>query len=305
MFTGPSLDVTYAVTATFPEANVGARSRYFALRHLEKMSQRAVGTYPQVACLAFDVISNSIAVDGRFEREELEALAKHVFPRLNGTEVCLDIGANIGNHSLFFARHFREVHAFEPHPRIYPLLDYNAALADNVTTYPFGCSSEEGTFTAAAVSGNIGMTSVGREGGETKVELQLKRLDEVPAIKALSRIDFVKIDVEGHEAEAFEGARETLQAHRPVVALEILAPEISEGTSRSIQTLKSIGYKHFYALRSHRPFASAPKPLAKAATALAGLLFDKRPEKSFTLEPVEKLDVRNHPLVIASVTPLI
>lgn len=284
---------------------MGARSRYFALQHLTRMSHEASGTYPQLACLAFDVITNSIVVDGRFEREELDALAKHVFPKLPAMDVCLDIGANIGNHALFFSDHFQQVHAFEPHPRLYPLLDYNAAMANNVTTYPFGCSSEDGTFHAAAVEGNIGMTSVGRTDGNASIELPLKRLDNVDKIKALPRIDFMKIDVEGHEAAVFEGAAELLKKHRPVVALEVLAPEITDGSSKSLETLRSLGYDHIYSLQSHRPFASAPKPLAKAATALSGLIFDKRPAKSFTLEPVDRLENKNHPLVIAAATALV
>ena len=289
---------------------MGARSRYVAQRHLDRMAETAVGRLPPLACVAFDAITTSLVIDGRFELEELTALETHVFPRLAAREVCLDIGANIGNHAVFFADHFRRVLAFEPHPRIFRLLELNAELRDNIEVFQVGLSDRAGRVSAAPLPGNVGTTSIrradqGGDGGAAQVAFDVVRLDDIDEVRALERVDFVKIDVEGHEVEALEGARETLMRHRPVVALEVLGEDIADGSSAAIELLKSFGYAHVHALQSNRPFARAPKPVARLATALMGLLLDRRPPKRFTVEPVERLERRNYPIVLVSVAPLV
>lgn len=282
---------------------MGARTRYFALRHLRQMAREAPGKYPQVACLSFDSISDSIAVDGRYERDELDALAKHLFPRLPARRVCLDIGGNIGNHTLFFAEHFEQVFAFEPHPRLFPLLKYNTELIDNVNALNFGLSDEAATLSASAVPGNMGMSRIGRTGGGEVFEFDVRRLDDVPEIAALNGIDFVKLDVEGHETSVISGAREVLARHRPAVALEVLNDEVENGSSAAMEALRSVGYSTFYELRSNRAFAHAPRLISRGAAAV-NLILGRSLSNTYTLAPVEQLQTRNYPMVVATVDAL-
>lgn len=288
---------------------MGARTRYSALKHLTETADVALSAQklPQVACFAFDVISSSIMVDGRFEAEELDALQRLVFPKLDHRRVCLDIGANIGNHSLFFADHFDRVLAFEPHPRTFRLLELNAELVDNVETHNIGLSDSAGTVSAAPIAGNIGMASIGRNADESahSVEFDVLRLDALQLGEKHQSIDFLKIDVEGHELPALMGASVTLQKHKPVVAMEVLKDDIHNGTSEAIEFLTSLGYAHRYVLQSNRPFSRAPKAISKLMVTLAGLLFDKRPEKKFSLEAFTALEARNYPVVILSAKPLL
>lgn len=285
---------------------MGARTRYFASQHLTKTADLARNDCPQVACFAFDAISNSIMIDGRFEREELDALARLVFAGMEHKRTCLDIGANIGNHSLFFADYFQNVLAFEPHPRTFRLLDLNAELADNIEPHQIGLSDKADHVTAAPIPGNIGMTSIGRadEGTQGTIEFDVIRLDDVAAVQTAQAIDFIKIDVEGHELPALRGAEDTLRKHQPVIAMEVLKGDIANGTSAAIEYLTSLGYAHTYVLQSNRPFARAPKPIARLMTALAGLIFDKRPAKEFSLAAFDRLEARNYPIVLLSMTPL-
>src|SRR5215475_1675190 len=102
---------------------------------LKKKRRDFIRRFPQVACFAFDYISTEIAVHGRFERAELECLSVQLFARMRSRRVCLDVGANIGNHSLVFAQHFARVLAFEPNPRTFKLLAINAELAQNIVPY--------------------------------------------------------------------------------------------------------------------------------------------------------------------------
>ena len=89
-------------------------SRYVASRYLASANTIHVKQYPQLVGFAFDDIMRSIHLDGRFERDELRVLAESVFPKLNSNSICLDIGANIGNHSLAFSPFFEHVIALEP-----------------------------------------------------------------------------------------------------------------------------------------------------------------------------------------------
>jgi len=283
---------------------MGARTRFFARSHLKRMAREAHDQFPQVACLSFDAISMCVMVDGRYELEELRALEREVFPHLPSRTTCLDIGSNIGNHALFFAEHFEQVLAFEPHPRLYPLLNYNAGLTDNIRTFPFGLSDSSTTVQASAAPGNIGATRIGSESGNS-FDFKVKRLDDLPEVQSLDRIDFVKIDVEGHEPQMLKGAEAILRRHRPVIAIEVLKAEVKQGTSASLDALRSFGYRAFYELSSNRPFAFAPKPLAKAATFLIGLIFNHRPEKRFSLVPLESLSSsRNYPMILAFADPI-
>ena len=85
----------------------------FTLAWLKKRGQLHLQTRDQLACLTFDYISAHINIYGRFEDPLLDWLEKNLADFLHDKAV-VDIGANIGNHSLAFAKFAREVHAFEP-----------------------------------------------------------------------------------------------------------------------------------------------------------------------------------------------
>ena len=80
-----------------------------------------------MAIFSFDHIGHKINLDGVYERNELdflfEWLATHSPDVFNGTAI--DIGANIGNHSLYLSNYFEKVVSFEPHPRTFKLLEIN------------------------------------------------------------------------------------------------------------------------------------------------------------------------------------
>ncbi len=289
---------------------MSAIKRHITRSYLAEQGAKHLEQYPQLACFAFDVITDSIHLDGRFEAEELDFLARSIFPQLKGRRTCLDIGANIGNHALFFADYFEQVIALEPNPSTYKLLDYNADLVENVTALQVGASDKEVVQMAYSYARNIGATSLetnadlAKEYNLKEVPFQLARLDDISQVQAAEAIDFVKVDVEGHETACFEGAKETLKKHEPVIALEILGAQIENGQTASLEILKSCGYSHFYNLRSNRPFSRAPKPIAKLSTVFLGLFFNYRPPKSYTLEPLHLNSDRNYPMVLCSTYPL-
>ena len=207
--------------------------------------------YPNLASFSFDYMSLVLITEGRFEDRHLNVLASKVFPRLAGRGTCVDIGANIGNHSLFFSQHFGEVIAIEPHPRTYRLLQLNSELASNVFPVNAGCSNRRRKAWAIENPTNIGGTSISAESeraeeGAGKVQFELYPLDDMEAVNRRNDIGFVKIDIEGHEMECLEGATDTLTKHKPVVALEVSKSSIRDGKSAAVEYLKQVGYSFVY-----------------------------------------------------------
>ncbi|HEY5762264.1 MAG TPA: FkbM family methyltransferase [Rhodocyclaceae bacterium] len=273
---------------------------------LRQKNAEHIERYPQLACFAYDAITLAIHMDGRYERDELEFLAERIFPALPQPAACLDIGANIGNHSLHFARHFDRVIAFEPHPRTFGLLAINAAMAANVVALNCGASRQAGTVSVNESRTNMGASAIGRSGGDggNTVSFALQRIDEVPEVTACERIAFVKIDVEGHEREALEGAAETLRRHRPVIALEALGDEVEDGTTTALALLREIGYAHIYELADQGLIGRLPRRLAKAARALVALLTGRRVRRPRRLQRVERLEKRNYPMLLCAMEPI-
>ena len=94
---------------------------------------KSIKKYPNLAIFAFDRIGADISIHGIYEKEILERLKGCIFNKIDTqNSVCLDIGANIGNHTLYFAQFFKQVYSFEPHPEIFELLKFNVRKYNNV-----------------------------------------------------------------------------------------------------------------------------------------------------------------------------
>jgi FkbM family methyltransferase len=217
---------------------------------------------PQLATYAFDHVGRQVAMWGRYEREELELLMQALKAQTPGFAtggIALDIGANIGNHTLFFADHFEQVWAFEPHPRTVELLRFNAALRPNVRCFAHGLSNHSGAAELRVPAQNVGMATLhpatlGALAAQAgSVACQLARLDDLPELVALQgqRVALMKVDVEGHELAVLEGAQALLARDRPVVVLEQAAHEIAEGSSPAIEWLRRAGYGRLWVMEQY------------------------------------------------------
>jgi FkbM family methyltransferase len=137
----------------------------------------------------------------------------------------VDVGANIGTHTLHGARIVGptgSVIAFEPTPVTFRLLQRSMhlnGLGDVCKCINIALSSSEGlaTLHVSPICGHNSLYPLVDE--EEKVTLQVRTatLDEV--LHGTKRIDVVKIDVEGAELEVLEGMKDTLANHRDIVLL--------------------------------------------------------------------------------------
>lgn len=169
-----------------------------------------------------DHIGDDIRKFGLFEKERLLFLLKllQALPQA----VVLDIGANIGNHTLVFATAASQVHAFEPMPAIHALLARN--IADNklshARAHALALSDCNDTATLhIGKQGNLGMTSFeARDDNSGTVTVNRRVGDEYLLEQGITHVDFLKIDVEGHEYFVLQGLRQTLERDLPLITLE-------------------------------------------------------------------------------------
>jgi FkbM family methyltransferase len=161
--------------------------------------------------------------------------------------VALDIGAHIGTTTRLLASRFTSghVYAFEPSPESYRQLARNSAGARNITCIQMALgrqNGEEHFSSSATVSAYRHIVPR----GENTIAVPAMRLAEWVAQNGLTRIDFIKIDVEGFEEEVLIPAEATLRAFLPVIWFEYQPPFPQERScyrgERLFPFLESLGY---------------------------------------------------------------
>jgi FkbM family methyltransferase len=207
--------------------------------------------YPRLAVVTGDYISLKAMLLGRFEDRQLRTLAAKVFPLIRSTS-CLDVGANIGNHSVAFAQHFKKVYAFEPNPAAFDLLSVNAKWYPAIEPIALGASDHEFMARAVIPSGNQGAARISdkdKSTSESVIEFECVRIDEYLSPIQWLDIGFIKLDIEGHELQALQGCRRIIEASKPMITFELLRKD--HGFSQDIEhLLKSWGYSYFYEVSS-------------------------------------------------------
>jgi FkbM family methyltransferase len=139
--------------------------------------------------------------------------------------VAIDVGANIGYHTLLLARKVGprgQVYAFEPDPDHFALLEENVVLNgyDNVTLVRAAVSHVSGQVQLYRSSSNLGDHRLYDPGdaGRSRVDVPAVALDDYFRGRAIERLDYIKLDIQGHEPRVLEGMQELL-ARFPDVAI--------------------------------------------------------------------------------------
>jgi FkbM family methyltransferase len=124
----------------------------------------------------------------------------------------LDVGANIGNHSVYFATNTAadRVFSFEPVRRARTVLarfvELNS-LWTAITPIPYACSDSEGEVEV--------VESMAVD--EVHVKYQCRRIDDLINLP----VSLIKMDIEGAEPFALRGAVRILTEHKPIMFIEI------------------------------------------------------------------------------------
>lgn len=234
-----------------------------------------------------DVISDVIRAEGLFERESLKLLRDCFLDgELCKNQVALDVGANIGNHTLFFADLFQKVIAFEPNPIARAMLEINLELnrATNVEIQSAGLSDRAGRVALSFDTQNLGATRSVANPDEAHDSRQIELAVGDQIVTGDQHIGLIKIDVEGAEDAVLRGLQGTIEKHEPLIAVEQLKETIDpvSGTSPAFAFLRDRGFTAW----DYQPVRLG-KPLGRLISLIEG-------HSKFRVHPVDRLESRDY-----------
>lgn len=209
---------------------------------------------PQIFINPYDMLGRQVLEDGLHEYGYLQALlawATAQMPELE-KDAFIDVGANIGNHSLFFQRHFARGYAFEPMPLAHKVAEANLLLNNvkNTQLFNVGLDCKPRTLPFWQQDGNLGGSGFfapqsphAENETYSLIECTTVVADEfAPLINRDRRIGLVKIDVEGFENNVLLGMRGLLDSDAPIVVFE----SHGDAGMSQIELLQGFGYTEFF-----------------------------------------------------------
>lgn len=208
-------------------------------RTSKKLSVKTLFNGKQSYLFSQNPISSALVYTAVPDQNEINALRKLA----DSNTVFLDIGANIGIYSLFLADIVKSVFAFEAHPQTAKCCKMNFALN----------KMDEKQVIEMAVSDNNQPMLFSNEGQASPVNRIVDKKENAITVLSTTLDQFIfsqnfsnntkfilKIDVEGHEFEVLNGARNFLKEY-PVKA--IIFETFSPKNNEIIHMLESLGFK--------------------------------------------------------------
>ncbi len=152
--------------------------------------------------------------------------------------IAIDIGAHVGFWSFYLCKNFEMVHAFEPVKDFRDCFNLNVK-AKNIKLYDCALGKEDSFISMEIDQSNSGKTHIKNQ--DTTNKIPIKKLDDFN----FTKIDFIKIDVEGYEEFVIQGGLETLKKNRPLIIIEQKTGSDRYGLEKygAIKQLESIGAK--------------------------------------------------------------
>jgi FkbM family methyltransferase len=173
-----------------------------------------------------ETISSAINSTQNFFEVDFLEFVRNNYPKQT---TIIDIGANIGNHSLFFSEflEYDEIICFEPFDKNVELLKLNLIGKNcKIMDYALSDSDSEITLYNSQMNNFGGFSLHFYDGSKrenksfiVKDKITTKTLDSLN----LSNISMIKIDVEGHENSVLNGGIETIKRNQPIIFIENLS----------------------------------------------------------------------------------
>jgi FkbM family methyltransferase len=228
-------------------------------------------------------------IHGAFEPAETQFVKRAA----KAGHTCADVGANLGYFTILMASLVQDtgkILSFEPNPNIFPYLLASTKLngfLDRVTLHNLALSDAPGgaMLLFAAVTNNWGGSALNLKAenlqDHVNVEVRLETLNFIAG--GLTRLDFIKIDVEGAEFLAMKGGADVLRRFKPTILSEIHVPQLRRVSDVSgeeyIALMQEFGYACFELLDGG---AISTQAIGRPTRELANVVF-LHPERASSL----------------------
>jgi FkbM family methyltransferase len=204
-----------------------------------------------MSCDLGEFIQRQVYYMGAFEPVESYLFTRLLRPGMT----VIDAGANIGQYTLLAATAVGpagSVHSFEPVPATFAHLQahVSANRLTNVKLNPMALWNEDSTVTLSLPPEtvyNAGSWTIGSAESQTAaIAAEAIRLDTYAARRGFSRVDVIKMDIQGAEPFALAGAHDLLTRWHPTLLMEVHRPSlVALGSSPEMlwEQLSSLGYR--------------------------------------------------------------
>lgn len=197
-------------------------------------------------------VSSLILNYGNFEETELDLVESN----LREGSVFFDVGANVGLYSITIAKKFENIniYAFEPIPNTIHEFKENIDKND----VPFGkifliesAVSDQNGYVNITTDFHCSNYLTQSDSVVNHMRVESVTIDSFVQKNDISKIDFIKIDIEGHEYQVLKGALESIKKFRPIILVEIVEkdPNFSdnkfEDPKKSISLLLDFDYQYY------------------------------------------------------------
>jgi len=200
------------------------------------------------------------------EMSIVKDILKIIFKKNDRLPISFDIGANLGLYSYILSQKSESVHCFEPNPKLYKYL--KRVLPKNCIVYNYALSNNHGSAQLHIIKTNsflpnwlVEQDALGTiedlnplvhnsKNYLSSISVESIKLDELIQKKNITSVDFIKIDVEGHEENVLIGSKYILDKYRPVILMEISKLRNPNALS-SASLLIEKGYKPYF-IRNNR-----------------------------------------------------
>lgn len=153
-----------------------------------------------------------------YQQETIDSALKYV----QNFNLAIDVGANVGLHTVRFAKKFKKIHAFEPSTYNFECLFKNGNPCKNITYHKqgLGNGNSKKTLSIPKTSTNSGIWSIKDFKRMSEDELY----SEIVKVSTLDSFnlspDLIKIDTQGYELEVLQGSIKTIERSSPVIITE-------------------------------------------------------------------------------------
>jgi FkbM family methyltransferase len=158
-------------------------------------------------------------------------LTRYLSATLKADDVFMDVGANLGYFTIMFSAFVKRIIAFEPVAMTHKYCEANIALNGlaNVELYQCGLWKEDTLTSIKMDPSSLMGASITPSGDTGSVEsIRCRQLDAMVESDelTLTRLDVIKMDIEGAEVAALQGMRRTLERFKPTILMELNRPAL-------------------------------------------------------------------------------